>query len=102
MINVNVVAHRMRGAPYTALKSQMVRAAMSIAANIVEGRAQLSEKEFARFLGYAIASSRELEYHLIAAHAIGALSDDEHDRLVAQTIDVRRMLYGLANKLKAE
>jgi len=40
---------------------------MSIPANIAEGRRQKSEKEFARFLGYALNSSSELEYHLIVA-----------------------------------
>ena len=40
---------------------------MSIPANIAEGRRQKSENEFGRFLGYALNSSSELEYHLIVA-----------------------------------
>jgi hypothetical protein len=32
----------------------------AVAANIVEGRSQKSEREFARFLGYALYSSTEL------------------------------------------
>src|SRR6266568_2582765 len=45
------------------LSSQIIRAAMSIPANIVEGRRQKSEKEFARFLQIALNSGFELEYH---------------------------------------
>ncbi|MFN2638089.1 MAG: four helix bundle protein [Gemmatimonadaceae bacterium] len=39
----------------------IIRAATSIPANIAEGRRQESEKEFARFLRYALNSSSELE-----------------------------------------
>ena len=99
MLNVNRIAKTMRGPEFAALRSQMIRAAMSIPANIVEGRAQASERDFARFLAYAIASSRELEYHLIAAHDIGAISTADFGMLCAELIEVRRMLYGLVGKL---
>lgn len=42
---------------YAGLRSQIIRAAMSIPANIVEGRRQESEKDFARFLKYSLNSS---------------------------------------------
>ena len=56
-------AGRIRGTQNAALRSQLTRAAQSIAANIVEGLAQHSERDFARFLGYALASAAELEHH---------------------------------------
>ena len=43
----------------------MIRAAMSVPANIVEGRWQISEREFCRFLRYALNSCSELEYHIV-------------------------------------
>ena len=59
-------AHRtamgIRAAHYSPLKSQIIRAAMSIPANIVEGRRQESERDFARFLRYSLNSAYELEY----------------------------------------
>ena len=64
---VDRVSTRMRGSRYASPRSQIFRAAMSIPANIAEGRRQKSEKEFSRFLGYALNSSSELEYHLIVA-----------------------------------
>ncbi|HEU4748034.1 MAG TPA: four helix bundle protein, partial [Gemmatimonadaceae bacterium] len=70
-------ATRMRGAEYAALRSQIIRAAMSVPANIVEGREQQSEAGFARFLRIALGSASELEYHLTSARDIGVLPMNE-------------------------
>ena len=72
---------------------------MSIPANIVEGRRQESEKEFARFLRYALNSSSELEYHLIVARDIGVISESESASLLREVIEVRRMIHGLLKKI---
>ena len=101
MLQVHEVTREIRGTQYLSLKNQILRAAMSIPANIVEGRAQRSDREFSRFVGYAIASSSELEYHLFAATEIGVLSRGRTDPLVERTIGVRRMLIGLRKTLLA-
>ncbi len=49
------------------LVSQLRRAAVSVAANIVEGAAHESDREFIRFLRIAYASACELEYELSLA-----------------------------------
>ena len=72
---------------------------MSIPANIVEGRGQKSEREFARFLGYSVYSSRELDYHLIVARDIRAISQNVFASLTDQNVEVRRMLYGLTKRV---
>jgi four helix bundle protein len=72
---------------------------MSIPANIVEGRRQESEKEFARFLRIALNSGVELEYHLIVARDIRAMSERDAESLLRECIEVRKMLHGLLNKL---
>jgi four helix bundle protein len=96
-------AHRvgmgMRRSRDLALRSQIIRAAMSIPANIVEGRRQESEKEFARFLRIALNSGFELEYHLIVARDIRAMSESDSESLLRECIEVRKMLHGLLNKL---
>lgn len=83
------------------LCSQVTRAAMSIPANIVEGRRQSSEKEFARFLRIALNSGFELEYHLIVANDIGAIPKHECDALLSETVEVRKMLFGLLRKINS-
>jgi four helix bundle protein len=92
---IDRVSKQIRGGRYASLRSQIFRAATSIPANIAEGRRQESEKEFARFLRYALNSSSELEYHLILAHDTKVISEDDFRSLVTQTIRVRKMLYTL-------
>ncbi len=72
---------------------------MSIPANIAEGRRQKSENEFRRFLGYALNSSSELEYHLIVARDTHVIPEPDFVSLISQTITVRKMLYGLLKRL---
>jgi four helix bundle protein len=100
-LNVHTVAIQIRGANYTSLRSQMIRAAMSVPANIVEGRGQKSERDFARFLGYALNSSSELEYHLVVARDIRAITLSDFTSLLAQLIEVRKMLHGLLKRINA-
>jgi len=49
------------------LKDQIRRAAVSITANIAEGFAKQSDKEFAKFLDSAKGSAAEVQDHLYAA-----------------------------------
>lgn len=72
---------------------------MSIPANIAEGRRQKSEREFARFLSYALNSSSELEYHLIVARDTKVIPESDFVSLITQTIIVRKMLYALLKRL---
>ena len=99
MLGVHRAASEIRGGEYLALRSQMIRAASSISTNIVEGRSRRSEREFRRFLDIAVASSRELEYHLQCALDLGVLDERTFESLSGQATDVRRMLYGLLAKL---
>ena len=94
-ITAHRIAARIRGAQNAALRNQMTRAAQSISANIVEGRGQRSEKEFARFLGYSLNSAAELEHHAILARDIAAITTSDFDTIVAQVTEIRKMLYAL-------
>ncbi len=93
------VGGKIRGAPHLSLKSQLIRSAMSIPANIVEGRAQSSELEFARYLKIAIASASELESHLIMAFDLGAIPSTDYKALMESLTEVRMMMHGLIRKL---
>ena len=96
-------AHRtamgVRASRYAALRSQIIRAAMSIPANIVEGRRQDSERNFARFLGYSLNSAYELEYHVMLARDIDVIPEAEARSLLAEVVEVTRMLHGLLRKI---
>jgi four helix bundle protein len=89
----------MRRSHDLALRSQMIRAAMSIPTNVVEGRRQRSEKEFGRFLRIALNSACELEYHIMMARDIGAITDSQSVSLLNEVIEVRKRIHGLLNKL---
>jgi four helix bundle protein len=59
-LSIDRLCKKVRAAQYASFRNQIFRAALSIPANIAEGRRKTSEKEFARFLGIAVSSSSEL------------------------------------------
>ena len=95
VLNVHSESKRIRGAEHTSLRSQMVRAAMSVPTNLVEGSAQESTREFCRFIKIALNSSAELEYHLLLARDLGLMNPEPFTALTDQTVKVRKMLWGL-------
>ena len=86
---------------YGCLRNQMIRAALSIPTNIVEGSGQESGKDCCRFLRYSINSANEAEYHCLVARDLGLIGRSEHGKIESNTIEVRRMLYGLQRRIRA-
>ena len=82
------------------LTSQIRRAAVSIPANIAEGAARDSQKEFAHFLSNAQGSASELETEWLIAHKLGYLAEVTHDTLRREMDSVGRMLFGLAHNVR--
>src|SRR5437588_12785610 len=83
------IALEIRGAMYASLKNQIIRAALSIPTNIVEGREQKTDAEFSRYLRYALASTSELEYRAIAGRDVGVISTEDFISMSAQAKTVR-------------
>jgi len=83
------------------LTSQMRRASTSVPANIAEGCGRNSESDFARFLTIAMGSASELEYHLLLSRDLSLLGEDEYVQLSTDLEEVKRMLTGFIQKLKA-
>ena len=98
-LNADRIATEIRDAAHKPLRSQLNRAALSIPTNIVEGRAKNSDKDFARFLGYALGSATELEHHVMIARDVGAVSGSDAKSLIDQAAEVRKMLHGLIDRL---
>jgi four helix bundle protein len=84
------------------LSSQLRRAASSVPANIAEGCGCDGNREFSRFLQIALRSASETEYHLLLAYNLGYLDKETYVPLNDRVIEVKRMLTGLIQKLKAE
>jgi S23 ribosomal protein. len=99
-LNVIRISSGMRGPIALAIKSQMVRAALSVPTNIVEGSAKGSDREFARFIKISLGSVSELEYHLIVAADTQLISQQTFQRLFDQLVDVRKMLTGFLQTLQ--
>ena len=101
-LNAERIVAEIQGATHRSLRNQLNRAAMSIPTNIVEGRGKKTDRDFARYLGYALGSACELEYHIMLARDIGAISDTDFNALLRQVVDTKRMLHGLIDRLSEQ
>lgn len=100
-LNVIREAAGMRGPIAMAIKGQMVRAALSVPTNIVEGSAKESDRDYARFISISIGSLSELEYHLMVASDTELISQTHFESLFHQLVEVRKMLSSLLRRLKS-
>lgn len=83
------------------LASQVRRAIVSVPANIAEGQARRSKKEFLQSLHVARGSLAEVETLLIVAEKLGYLTQAQLTEIDQAIIDVRMPLQGLINSLQA-
>jgi four helix bundle protein len=83
------------------LGSQMQRAAVSVPANIAEGHAIGSTKDFARFLGIAQGSLAELETHLMLAERLKYGNPSQIAPILAKCAEEARMLRGLRKSVRS-
>ena len=76
------------------LKSQLRRAAISVASNIAEG-AERGDREFCRFLTIALGSNAEVEAQVTIAGDIGLLDAATVATLLDRTDHIGRMIRRL-------
>ena len=101
-VDVYHVCKRLSRVDRSGLGSQVRRAAQSIRANITEGCSRSSNRDFARFLQFAIASASELEDHLEFARDVKLLPPKDAAQLITHVIEVRRMLYALLKRVQGD
>ncbi|OAI55443.1 four helix bundle protein [Planctomyces sp. SCGC AG-212-M04] len=82
------------------LTSQLQRAAVSVPANIAEGKGRASTGAYLNHLSIAAGSLAELDTHLVVGHELGLLSDSALEEIQRQLEEVGRMLTGLRKSLE--
>lgn len=89
-----------RGSAASILRGQLLRSTFSIQANIAEGSAKRSDREFARYLRIALGSSTESANHQILARSLGLIDDACFKSLSEKLDEVGKMLSGLEKRLR--
>lgn len=82
------------------LTSQLRRAAVSIEANIAEGAARKSDKEFTYFLSNSQGSASEVETELLISHRLCYLTDETFQALSVRLDEIGRMITGLSQHIQ--
>lgn len=81
------------------LTSQFRRAAVSVPANIVEGCARETHKEYVRFLSIAFGSLRESGYYIELSKDLGYLGEEGFSALYPKYEHCCKVLSGLITSL---
>ena len=82
------------------ITSQMRRAVVSVAANIVEGQVRNTNKSFLQFLNIANGSLVEVEYYLELSNELSYLKEAEFKIIDQQRLLVGNLLNGLVRSLR--
>lgn len=98
-----LVYHLVRSLPREelyGLRSQMTRAAGSIAANIAEGVGRGGDREVARFLDIALGSAMELECHVLRALDLRYVEAQRARAFLADLNLIQKMISSLRLKIR--
>jgi len=98
--NIYALSRNFPGEEKYALCDQMQRAAVSIPANIAEGHARTSRKEFMQFLSISLGSLAELETHLTIANKLKYLALDRTENILGQTNLLGKRIRSLQKSLQ--
>jgi four helix bundle protein len=83
------------------LTSQLLRAAVSVPANIAEGQRRNTRKDYSHLVGIAHGSLAEVETLLLVAERVKLATSDQVRPLVDQAEEISRMLNAMRQKLVA-
>lgn len=81
------------------IRSQVIRASLSIMNNIAEGFGRKTNKEFIRFLSISRGSCYEVESMIHALQHTQKISRDEAEHFFSLITDIRKNLAGLSKYL---
>jgi len=84
------------------LTSQINRAAVSIPSNIAEGSSRSSDKDFKRFLEFALGSSFELETQLLISQELSLSNSGDINELLTLLTEEQKMLHKLISVIQSK
>ena len=82
------------------MKTQMTRSATSIPANIAEGSAKRSQKDYARYVEISLGSVFELETHLLVVQRRKWVDEELLTEAIGMVIEEQKMLQSFIKKLE--
>ena len=98
--NVHVLSETLPKEETYGVRSQLRRAAVSIASNIAEGAGRNTNGEFHQFLGIAIGSAFEVDTQLIIGVELGYFSKDAVAALTKDIESIANRTFKLQQTLK--
>ncbi len=101
VIDIYRITRRFPTSERFGLQTQIRRAAVSTASNIVEGSARRSLREYLHFLDIALGSASETRYLLDLAHRLELLPDGDHVKLHDRSDRLVRSIQRLSVALES-
>ncbi len=98
-VKVYAVTARFPAAENYRLTSQLTRSIVSVAANIAEGHARSTARDFANFLHIARGSLAESETYVLLAVRLGYVSEKTSEPVLGLIDEVGRMLSVLRRRI---
>ena len=84
------------------LKTQIARCVVSIPANIAEGCAKDSQKDFVRYLQISLGSTFELETHIIICNSLSFIVGNDYELLIDKIIVLQKRINSLIKYSKTQ
>lgn len=84
------------------ISDQLIRAATSIGANIIEAQAASSKKDFINFLNHALKSGNETKFWLALSKEIVAIHKLEIDSLLSEVDELTKILGSSISTLRGK
>jgi four helix bundle protein len=84
------------------VKSQLMRASVSIPTNIAEGMGRYSRKEFIQFLNISRGSVEECKYLLILCSDLKYITNDDFEKITSLYDIIGKKINSLINSIKSK